>query len=173
MEGTLIYAALTEVPLPLIVSWDEERLTLARQYSPLISSVSNTQVENTTPSMSSHTFLIRWGKRSLFSPCVLLCWASEVSNRGRRSCDWSRCWWATASSLWRTDSRPSGPDPRRMGLWPGWGRKTARKKKRTSLISTWDMFHLLRTRTGTSEPEGWRNGRIRILKCLFSWTSVN
>lgn len=49
-------------------------------------------------------------------PCVLLCWASEGSGRGQRSCGWSRCRWATASSRWRTGSRPSAPDPRRTGL---------------------------------------------------------
>lgn len=49
-------------------------------------------------------------------PSDLLCWASEGSDRGQRSCGWSRRRWGTASCRWRTGSRRSSPDPRRMAL---------------------------------------------------------
>lgn len=79
-------------------------------------------------------------KGILYLPCALLCWASEESGRGQRSCDWSRCRWATASSRWRTGSRLSAPDPRRMGLLVGGMRRKQEREKnkeREAVISTW------------------------------------
>lgn len=57
-----------------------------------------------------------------------------------------------------------------------WGRRDQgeRKKKKTVLISTWDVFHMLCTQSATSEPEDWRNGWIRTLKCsVFGGTLAN
>ena len=49
-------------------------------------------------------------------PCVHLCSALWVWGKGQRSCGWSRCWLATASSPLSTGSRPSWPAPRTMAL---------------------------------------------------------
>lgn len=49
-------------------------------------------------------------------PCVHLCSAWWVWGRGQRSCGWSRCWLATASSPRSTGSRPSLPAPRTTAL---------------------------------------------------------
>lgn len=127
----------------------KNKLALAQSYSPSISSVSNARRESAQRREWVHTHthtqsssFTDWNI-AFFSPCVLLCWASEASSRGRRSCDWSRCWWATVSSQWRTGSRLSGPDPRKTGLWQVGRRRTraGKKKKRTALISMRCVSH--------------------------------
>lgn len=82
VEGTLIYAALTEVPLALIVSWDEERLTLAQQYRPLISSVSNSQVENTQPHQWVHRHFSFAEENAAFSHLASSCVELQRSQIG-------------------------------------------------------------------------------------------
>lgn len=49
-------------------------------------------------------------------PCVHPCSALWAWGKGQRSCGWSRCWLATASSPPSTGSRPSWPAPRTMAL---------------------------------------------------------
>lgn len=106
---------------------------------PLMSSVSKRQpgIHPTEPKDVFRKILhaktdVTYTKGSLSLPCALLCWASEGSGRGQRSCDWSRCRWATASCLWHTGSRLSAPDPRRMGLVvDGMGVRRRQGRKRT------------------------------------------
>lgn len=56
------------------------------------------------------------GKQHGCLPSCPQCWCEGASERGRRSCDWSLCWLATAVSPQSKDSKLSSPIPRKKEL---------------------------------------------------------